>query len=143
MANKIYIVLPWFGVTRMARKAKKNILVEYNKKKLLFQLWTCDTSYKLIFYGEYNRDIYTLIWRHHDCPEGRERYPGWVEQEKTYVSIIDMWYMLKAYFLWGIRWRYFQLDLVSPGWPKTPRRTSWRSRAKETHFPIMDVWYML
>ena len=64
------------------------------QEKFMFQLWTYDTSYKLIFYGEYNGDIFTLIWRHQDGPEGRERHPGWVQQEKTYVSIMDMWYIL-------------------------------------------------
>ena len=46
------------------------------QEKLMFLLWTCDTSYKPIFYGEYNGDIFTSIWRHQDGPEGRERHPG-------------------------------------------------------------------
>ena len=46
-------------------------------------------------------------------------------------------------FLWRMRWKYFYLDLASPGWPRTLRRTSWWSTARETYVSIMDMWYML
>ena len=52
MGNTMEIFLPRFGVTRMAQKDEKDILVEYSKNKLMFQLWTCDTSYKPIFFME-------------------------------------------------------------------------------------------
>ena len=81
MGNTMEIFLPRFGVTRMAQKDENDILVEYSKNKLMFQLWTCDTSYKPIFSR-------------------------------------------------GIQWRYFCLDLASPGWPRRTRKTSWLSTAR-------------
>ena len=70
------IFLPRFGVTRMAQKAEKDILVEYSKNKLMFQLWTCDTSYKPFFYRKYDGDIFTLILRHQNDLERQEGPPG-------------------------------------------------------------------
>ena len=76
MVNSMKMVLARFRTTRLAWDVENDILVEYSKKKILFQLWTCDTCYKPIFYGEYDRDIFTLIWRHHNGLERREGHPG-------------------------------------------------------------------
>ena len=76
MGNTMEIFLPRFGVTRMAQKDEKDILVEYSKNKLMFQLWTCDTSYKPFFYRKYDGDIFTLILRHQNDLERREGHPG-------------------------------------------------------------------
>ena len=36
----------------------------------------------LFFYGEYDGNIFILIWRHQDGLEHREGHPGEVQQEK-------------------------------------------------------------
>ena len=78
----------------------------------------------LFFYGEYDGNIFILIWRHQDGLEHREGHPGEVQQEKL---MFPLWTCNTCYnpiFLWRTRWKYFYPDLLSPGWPRTPRSTS-------------------
>ena len=46
----------------------------------LRQKRTCDTCYNIIFYGEFERNIFILIWSYHDAH--REGIPGKIQQEK-------------------------------------------------------------
>ena len=53
----------------------------------MFPLWTCDTCYYPIFYGEYDGNIFILIWRHQDGLEHREGHPSEVQQEKLMFTL--------------------------------------------------------
>ena len=76
MVSSMKMVLSRFRATRMAWDVENDILVEYSKKNLCFNYKHVIHLISLFFYGEYNGDISTLIWRHQDGPEGRERHPG-------------------------------------------------------------------
>ena len=53
----------------------------------MFPLWTYDTCYYPIFYGEYDGNIFILIWRHQDGLVHREGHPGEVQQEKIMFTL--------------------------------------------------------
>lgn len=40
-------------------------------------------------------------------------------------------------FSWRVRWKHFYPDQSSPGWPGTPRTTSWSCTARQ----ILMAWY--
>ena len=68
----------------------------------MFPLWTCDTCYKPIFYGDYDGNIFILIWRHQDGLERREGHPGGVQQEKLMFPLSTCDTCYNPIFLWKI-----------------------------------------
>ena len=120
-----------FGFTRMAQNAEKDILVVYSKRNICFHYRSVIHVITLFFYAEYDGNIFILIRRHQDGLEHREGHPGGVQQEKCMFLLWTCDTCYYPIFLWRIRWKYFHFDLASPGWPRTPRRTSWWSTARQ------------
>ena len=85
MANTMEIFSFWFGVTRMALNTEKDILVVYSKRNVCFYYGRVIHVITLFFYGEYDGNIFILIWRHQDGLERREEHPGGVQQDKTSI----------------------------------------------------------
>ena len=66
----------------MALNTEKDILVVYSKRNVCFYYGRVIHVITLFFYGEYDGNIFILIWRHQDGLEHREGHPGEVQQEK-------------------------------------------------------------
>ena len=76
MVSSMKMVLSRFRATRMAWDVENDILDEYSKKNLCFNYRHVIHVLNLFFYGEYDGDSFTLIWRHQDGLERREGHPG-------------------------------------------------------------------
>ena len=61
---------------------------EYSKKNLCFNYRHVIHVINLFFYGEYDGNSFTLIWRHQDGLECREGHPGGVQQEKLIFPLL-------------------------------------------------------
>ena len=69
----------------MALNTEKDILVVYSKRNVCFYYGRVIHVITLFFYGEYDGNIFILIWRHQDGLERREEHPGGVQQDKTSI----------------------------------------------------------
>ena len=105
--NLMQLFLSWFGVTRMAKNAEKDILVEYSKSNLCFHYGRVIHVINLFFYGEHDGNIFVLIWRHQDGLERREGHPGGVQQEKLRFPLWTCDTCYNPIFLRRIRWKIF------------------------------------
>ena len=85
MEISMQLFLYQFGFTRMAQNAEKDILVVYSKRNVCFYYGRVIHVITLFFYGEYDGNIFILIWRHQDGLERREEHPGGVQQDKTSI----------------------------------------------------------
>ena len=112
--------------------------MEYSKKNLMSCLGGVIHLITLFFHGRYDGNVFIRIWGPQDVLELRERHPGGVQQGKimSLLWMCDTSY--KPIFLWRKRWKCFHNDLSLPGWPRTPRTTSWWSTTRKTHVFIMD-----
>ena len=98
----------------------------------------------LIFHGDFDAIVFISIWLHQDGLERREGHPGGVQQEKCMFLLWTCDTCYYPIFLWRIRWKYFHFDLASPGWPRTPRRTSWWSTARQNiNFELSACYRLL
>ena len=86
MVSSMKMVLSRFRATRMAWDVENDILVEYSKKKISNYGHVIHVI-NLFFYGEYDGDSFTLIWRHQDGLERREGHPGGVQQKKLMAPL--------------------------------------------------------
>ena len=69
----------------MALNTEKDILVVYSKRNVCFYYGRVIHVITLFFYGEYDGNIFILIWRHQDGLERREEHSGGVQQDKTSI----------------------------------------------------------
>ena len=69
----------------MALNTEKDILVVYSKRNVCFYYGRVIHVITLFFYGEYDGNIFILIWRHQDGLERREEHPSGVQQDKTSI----------------------------------------------------------
>ena len=144
MEISMQLFLYQFGFTRMAQNAEKDILVVYSKRNICFHYRSVIHVITLFFYAKYDGNIFILIRRHQDGLEHREGHPGGVQQEKCMFLLWTCDTCYYPIFLWRIRWKYFHFDLASPGWPRTPRRTSWWSTARQNiNFELSACYRLL
>ena len=68
-----------------ALNTEKDILVVYSKRNICFHYRSVIHVITLFFYGEYDGNIFILIWRHQNGLERREEHPGGVQQDKTSI----------------------------------------------------------
>ena len=57
--------------------------MKYSKRNVCFHYGHVIHVITLFFYGEYDGNVFILIWRHQDGLERREEHPGGVQQDKT------------------------------------------------------------